>query len=313
MLAAAAGVALALWWWGGPSTSVAPAGKAVASGDAATTYPIVLVHGMMGFDELFGQPYWPGIPERLRAHGAQVYVTQVSAFNSSEVRGQQLLTQVEQIVQHSGARKVNLIGHSHGSHTIRYVAGVRPELVASVTSVAGPNSGSEVADWVHAQSLSLPWFTDALLALGNGLGRFINWGSSATLPQDARAGMLSLSGQGAALFNQRFPAGVPNSPCGEGAAVVGGIRYYSWSGVGRFYRVLNPADYFMAFTHLAFRTEDGDGLVGRCASHLGQVIRDDYPMNHFHAVNQFWGLVGDGVDPVELYLEHARRLKQAGL
>ncbi|MFT3858317.1 MAG: hypothetical protein QM742_12740 [Aquabacterium sp.] len=85
--------------------------------------------------------------------------------------------------------------------------------------------------------------------------------------------------------------------------------------MGRFYRVLNPADYLMALTGLTFQREpgDNDGLVGRCSSHFGQVIRDDYPMNHFHAVNQIKGLVGPGVDPVGLFVEHARRMKLAGL
>ena len=76
------------------------------------------------------------------------------------------------------------------------------------------------------------------------------------------------------------------------------MRYYSWSGVGTFYNALNPADYTMALSGLAFQKEAGDGLVGRCASHLGQVIRDDLPLNHLHLVNQFWGLVGDGADPI---------------
>jgi triacylglycerol lipase len=69
----------------------------------------------------------------------------------------------------------------------------------------------------------------------------------------------------------------------------------------------------MSVSGLAFKDEDNDGLVSRCSSHLGEVIRDDYPMNHFHSVNQLMGLVPEGVDPVGLYVEHARRLKQAGL
>ena len=94
----------------------------------------------------------------------------------------------------------------------------------------------------------------------------------------------------------------------------GGIRYYSWGTVGRFYNPLNPGDYLMSLSGLAFKKEaDNDGLVGRCASHFGQVIRDDYPMNHFHSINQILGLVGPDATPVTLYVEHARRLKQAGL
>jgi len=32
----------------------------------------------------------------------------------------------------TGAKKVNLIGHSHGAHAVRYAAGVMPDQVASV-------------------------------------------------------------------------------------------------------------------------------------------------------------------------------------
>ena len=41
-----------------------------------TKYPIVLAHGLGGFDELFGvYDYWFGIPDALRDGGATVYVT----------------------------------------------------------------------------------------------------------------------------------------------------------------------------------------------------------------------------------------------
>ena len=43
---------------------------------------------------------------------------------------------------------MNLVGHSHGGPTIRYVAGVLPERVASLTAVGAPNKGSPVADLI---------------------------------------------------------------------------------------------------------------------------------------------------------------------
>lgn len=301
-----------------PTPTTPGSASAPAELDARTSYPIVLVHGMMGFDHLFGGllpalPYWRGIQEALEAHGARVYVVQVSAFHASEVRGEQLLAQVQDILARSRATKVNLIGHSHGSQTIRYVAGKRPDWVASVTSVAGPNGGSEFADWVHSRHEAGSWFAAGLIGLGNQVGRFINWASDADWPQDTAAGLASLTTQGTADFNRRFPAGVPTEPCGQGAAEVNGIRYFSWSGVGTFHRWLNPADYLMGMTGWTFEKEAGDGLVGRCSSHLGEVIRDDYPMNHFHAVNQIGGLVNKDVDPVALYVAHARRLRALGL
>ena len=123
-----------------------------AGGYAQTKYPIVLAHGMTGFDKIGPVDYWYGIPADLRKNGAQVYLTSVSAFNSSEERGEQLLAQVKHILALSGATKVNIIGHSHGNQSARYVAGVRPDLVASVTSVSGPTKGSDVADVIQAVS-----------------------------------------------------------------------------------------------------------------------------------------------------------------
>lgn len=54
----------------------------------STKYPIVLVHGLFGFDSVLGvYDYWYGIGDELRAGGARVYTASVSAANSSEVRG----------------------------------------------------------------------------------------------------------------------------------------------------------------------------------------------------------------------------------
>lgn len=312
-----AGLVPILLFWGLTVSTLfgRPVSSERVSDDAATRYPIVLAHGVMGFGYIGQQSYWRDIPETLRAHGADVYVTQVSAFNSSEVRGEQLLAEVEQIRRIARADKVNLIGHSHGSFSVRYVAGLKPEWVASVTTVAGPTTGSEVADWMVAKQAEWPLLIRLLNGSGDALGELLSWLSDKNLPQDAAATMHALSSTGAAAFNQRFPAGVPTTPCGEGEAVREGIHYYSWGTVGTFYRVLNPADYLMSLTSLAFEREaaQNDGLVGRCASRFGKVIRDDYPMNHFHSVNQLNGLVGKDVDPVGLYVTHAQRLKQAGL
>ncbi|MDW3190447.1 alpha/beta fold hydrolase, partial [Vibrio sp. Vb0932] len=85
-----------------------------ATGYTQTKYPIVLVHGLFGFDSLAGVDYFFGIPHSLTKDGATVYVAQVSATNSSEARGEQLLSQVETLLAATGTNKVNLIGHSHG-------------------------------------------------------------------------------------------------------------------------------------------------------------------------------------------------------
>ena len=280
-----------------------------AAGYTQTKYPIVLVHGFLGFESVGPLEYFYGITSALRSGGANVYVTTVSAANSTEVRGEQMLTQVKQILAVTGAAKVNLIGHSHGGPTARYVASVRPDLVASVTSVGGVNKGSVVADVLMgnapgASTVVLGAVAELMSLVSNNTGR----------PQDATAAMTSLTTAGSLAFNSRHPEGVPLSACGEGAYQARGVYYFSWSGGKQITNLLDPLDAPLALTALAFDGEKNDGLVGSCSSHLGRVIRDDYAMNHLDEVNQTAGLVSlFETNPVTVFRQQANRLQGLGL
>jgi triacylglycerol lipase len=289
--------------------------SAQAAGYTETKYPIVLVHGLFGFDNIGPVDYWYGIPSALRSDGARVYVAQVSAANSSEVRGEQLLTQVKQILAATGAAKVNLIGHSHGGPTIRYVASVRPDLVASATSVGGVNKGSAVADLILGVAPAGSLSNTVLVSVTNGLATIINFLSGGSgLTQNSLAAVQSLSTTGSLRFNQAYPEGVPTTACGEGAYTARGVSYFSWSGAKPYTNLLDIIDPALALTSLAFGGAKNDGLVASCSSHLGRVIRDDYAMNHLDEVNQTIGLVNlFETNPVTLYRQHANRLKNLGL
>jgi len=281
---------------------------------AKTKYPIVLAHGMAGFSSLFGvYEYFFGIPGSLRNIGGTVYTTNVSQFNSSVQRGEQLLAQVQTIVAATGKGKVNLIGHSHGGFDIRYVASVRPDLVASVTSVATPHKGADLATYLRTK-ISGGSFTESVLSyFANSLGTVLGLLTGKSNPQDAIAGLDSLSATGAAAFNATYPKGVPTTACGSGAATVGTVRYYSWSGTGVLTNVLDIGDAALGLTSF-FYSEANDGLVGRCSSHLGTVIRDNYFQNHLDEVNQVLGLVSIfESNPKTLFENHANRLKNLGL
>lgn len=279
-----------------------------------TKYPIVLEHGLGGFDELFGvYEYWFGIPDALRDGGAQVFVTEVSQLNSTEARGEQLIDQIEQIVAITGKAKVNLIGHSHGGLDVRYVAAVRPDLVASVTSVGSPHKGAELADVLRANVQDGSFTASVIAYFANSLGTVLGLLTGNTNPSNAIAALDSLTTAGLAQFNANYPQAVPTSGCGNGAASVNGIRYYSWSGTGILTNALDVSDAALALTSL-FYSESNDGLVGRCSSHLGTVIRDNYFQNHLDEVNQILGLVSIFEShPTTLFRTHANRLKNAGL
>ena len=278
-----------------------------------TKYPIVLAHGMAGFDSLFGVlDYWYGIEGALEDGGATVFVTEVSQFNTTQARGEQLLAQVQQILAITGKSKVNLIGHSHGGLDVRYVAAVRPDLVASVTSVGSPHKGAALADYLRA-NVSGGSFTESVLAFfANSLGTVLALLTGSSNPQDAVAALDSLTSAGLASFNAAYPQGVPTTSCGSGASSVGGVRYYSWSGTGLLTNLLDVSDAPLALTSLVY-PESNDGLVGRCSSHLGQVIRDNYFQNHLDEVNQILGLVSIfESSPTSIFRAHANRLKTAG-
>jgi triacylglycerol lipase len=286
------------------------------SGYTKTKYPIVLVHGLFGFDQAFGiYNYFYRIPSELADDGAIVYVADVSAANSSEMRGEQLLQQLEIIKAMYGHNKFNLIGHSHGAPTIRYVASVRPDLVASVTSVGGPHKGSAVADALQIAAPPGSFLESVLEDLANGLAFFIELASGgAGDPQDALASLNSLTTAGANQFNNNYPEGVPTSYCGEGAYQVNGVKYYSFSGTRPVSNVIDISDALLGVSSLLFFGEFNDGLVGQCSSHLGRVLRDNYPWNHGDEINQVLGIRGLFTSsPVAVYRAHANRLKNEGL
>ncbi|MDO9195136.1 triacylglycerol lipase [Rhodoferax sp.] len=286
-----------------------------AAGYTQTKYPIVLVHGLFGFDNIGPVDYWYGIPSALRADGAKVYVAQVSAANSTEMRGEQLLTQVKQILAATGATKVNLIGHSHGGPTTRYVASVRPDLVASVTSVGGVNKGSAVADVILGVAPPGSLSNTVLVSVTNGLASIISFLSGGSgQSQNSLEAAKSLSTAGSLKFNLAHPEGVPTTVCGEGAYSVSGVSYFSWSGAKAYTNVFDIMDPALALTSLAFGGAKNDGLVASCSTRLGRVIRDDYAMNHMDEVNQTIGLVNlFETNPVTLYRQQANRLKNLGL
>lgn len=282
---------------------------------AKTKYPIVFVHGMFGFTRLgtaeFGLDYWYQILPDLARNGATTFATQLSPLESTEVRGEQLLGQVEEVMAITGKEKVNLIGHSHGGPTARYILGVRPDLVASVTSVAGVNHGSAVADLIQGSSV----LNNTVANVVNHLfAPVMNFAQQTNLPSNFKASIYSLSTQGSREFNQRFSAGIPTKSCTDGAAQANGVYMYSWTGIAQTTNLLDPDTLLTSLGYVAFGGKKNDGLVSQCSSKFGKTVRDDYNHNHLDEVNQILGLRAlFSPDPVALYRQHANRLKLQGL
>jgi triacylglycerol lipase len=76
-------------------------------------FPIVLAHGLLGFDELHlagknfpGLHYWRGITEALRANDIEVITAHVPASASIELRAAKLS---EEIYHKAGGKSVNIV------------------------------------------------------------------------------------------------------------------------------------------------------------------------------------------------------------
>ncbi len=122
---------------------------------ASPKYPIVLAHGLMGFDELRlagrwlpGVQYWRGIKEAMMQHNIEVITTSVPTTGSIQERAEALNNEIK---SKAAGKSVNIIAHSMGGLDARYlISRIQPQEfeVKSLTTVATPHRGSCVADMV---------------------------------------------------------------------------------------------------------------------------------------------------------------------
>ncbi len=298
-------------------TSIAIAAPfASASTYTKTKYPIVLVHGVTGFNTLGGLiNYFHTIPYNLERSGAKVYSASVSFVNTSEARGQQLATYVSGL----GYSKVNLMAHSQGAPTSRVTASIIPNKIASITSINGVNYGSKVADVVSGLLAPGSFVLGGANAIANALGDVVNALSGSNNPQSGVGALSTLTTNGTIALNNALGwKGVNPTYCqgsSENINISGNnIKMFSWTGDRVLTNALDLVDPLLGITSLAFKPwEQSDGLVATCATKMGKVISTSYSMNHVDAINHLFGVRSIWTNPVSLYRSQANRLKGKGL
>lgn len=289
-------------------------------------YPIVLAHGFFGFDDFAGAGffnYFHGVRDHLAEQGEPlVFTPTVDPFNDSTERGAMLAERIEAILAETGHAKVNIVGHSQGGLDARVVASTRPELVASVTTIATPHQGSEIAD-VVLRLVPDDRFRELVDALVRLIGAAIydDVGDETSVV----AGLRQFSRPGIAEFNARYTnvvgvdyhsiAGRTDLHGGGADCRVGDAPAF----VARWDRYRDPVDPLLALPEaivdggLASEAPN-DGLVRvRDAKHgrfLGCV-----PADHLDEVGQLLGDrpgFGNEFDHLAFYAELVAWLREQG-
>ncbi|CAE6445508.1 unnamed protein product [Rhizoctonia solani] len=255
--------------------------------------PIVLCHGLFGFDTLFGfVNYWKEVPEALEAAGAEVFVARVPATSATETRAAELRKQIDK--KYPG-RSVHLIGHSMGGLDCRCLVthmmkGAKFK-VLSVSTIATPHRGSAAADVLMSTPITkLPHFQSFLnlFPVGDGDGQ----------------AFASLSSDNTRTFNATTPD-------------VEGVRYLSW-GCSFVPGILDSVFWGAPFAAVQLKDGSNDGVVSVASAKWGEYLGTIEGVNHTEIIGHkvthtrptdILNLVGGNVfDHKQFYLKHARLL-----
>ena len=270
-----------------------------ASDACKTKYPIVLAHGMGASAEILGiLDYWWNIPDGLRKEGATVFTTSVNGMDSTENKALAFKGQLLEILAETGAEKVNIIGHSHGTIYTRYAISNLGlgDRVASYTSLAGPHQGSRLADLLLRAP---PWLLDAL---GDSLD-FIYAAFFGDTNPNSHDNFVDVS---AAYMQTAFNPKVPN---------VEGVEYQSHAAKAKFgcpSVILQPSWLVMLALEGA-----NDGLVSVESAKWGRFcgVEDGAwyspGVDHLNLVGQLFGIT-PGFDQQEFFREIVGDLQRRG-
>ena len=210
----------------------------------APRYPVVLAHGMFGFDEIrvgfSRQDYFRGVPERLSGEGWVVHKPRVGKVASIRARAEELAAFVRALPD----RRVNVVAHSMGGLDARFAIAKLglADRIASLTTIGTPHLGTPVADLGEGLA-DLAGLLGVLEHLGMQVGAF----------RDLTTARMA-----------EFNAAVRDVP---------GVAYSSVVGVARRRRDVLPV-LLPAFLWLSDRAGESDGLVPAGSQRWGEVVAE---------------------------------------
>jgi triacylglycerol lipase len=234
-------------------------------------HPLVLAHGLFGFDEIavagVRNDYFRGLTDRLARHAHAVHRPRVAAAGSVAARAEELATCIRALPD----RRVNVVAHSMGGLDARYAIaclGLSAK-VASLTTIGTPHLGTPLAD------------------LGTGLGERLGLRTALERLGISVDAFYDLTTPRMTEFNRAVPD-------------ARGVAYASVVGAVRRKRRTNPL-LLPGHLYLLAHGGDNDGLVPADSQRWGEVLceidADHWAQigwsRHFDAAAFYDGLLGE--------------------
>ncbi len=268
-------------------------------------YPIVLVHGAAPGNYFDLVDYFYGVRDYVSQSGFLVLTPVLDPWRPTQERALQLAAALDSYAAAGLGRRFNLIGHSQGGLDSRYVASqLDPQgRIASVTTIASPHHGTQVADVVTGLVGLSPIDGVVFDALADALAWMLGEGD-----QDAVGTAAFMT----TLAMQEFNAEVPDAD---------GVAYASWSG-----HSCGPLDSDCQDAHngevvapyllptyllLKYMAGPNDGMVSVDSSMWGDYL-GELPADHMDEVGQIIDMSPGPFDHKAFFLSEARRLAAAG-
>lgn len=272
--------------------------------------PIMLVHGFFGWGDDHAFDYFFRVPQLLQSHGYRVMIAELDPINSSELRSEQLATQVDEALACACEDKLNIIAHSQGGLDARYLLGPleRDHLIESITTISTPHRGFELAgQGARGDEVGLA-FVEMLTALSSELIR-----GNPERPHDLPATLYSMSIEARRAYDETWPdpthvpiysfAGITNPLADGGEVCEQGERPAPPRG-----DLIEPALVASYWMLGGFDTPN-DGVVPASSCIWGRFL-GCLASDHFDQVGQIFGV--SDFDHESFYLNHARFLEQQG-
>ncbi len=135
------------------SISIFASGGGSSTKPLSGTYPIVLGHGILGFDDTQGLAaglikYWGGMDDYLRSQGVPVLTPGKTAMQGLSFRANEQKNQINSWMAANGFTKVHYIGHSQGGLDGRFMIsnlGMASK-ISTYTSLNAVQRGTPLAD-----------------------------------------------------------------------------------------------------------------------------------------------------------------------